>query len=833
MHNGRLHSIDFQVSSKMAFSWLGDSMLKNYFRVAFRNLQRNKGFSAINIVGLAIGLATCLLIMAYVLDELSYDRGNKDAARIYRVDGDIKIGGNQFVSASSPGPMGPILKQDWPEVEREVRFRDYGGFRVRKGSQDIVEEKVIYADSTLFSVFTLPMIAGDPATALKEPRTVVVTATIARKYFNSTDIVGRTLVMNDNTNYKITGVIKDVPANTHFNFDFFVSLSESDESRDPNQWVNDNFNTYLLLKKGVDAKKLEARFNDIVDKYIGPLQGAIVHSSMKEFVKSGNYIRYSLMPLTDIHLHSDKVAELGPNGSIEYVYIFGAIAAFILLIACVNFMNLSTARSSNRATEVGIRKVLGSLRSQLIFQFITESVVVSCIAMVLALGIAWLLLPYFNQLAGKNIHPDLLSRPWMIPALAAMVILVGLLAGSYPAFFLSAFRPVLVLKGSIAAGFRTGWLRNSLVVFQFGISILLIVGTMVIYNQLSFIRNKKIGFNREQVLVVQNCYALGDQAKAFKDNVLGLAGVQGATMTSFVPTANQYNGETYFLNSSMDQASDINVQSWPVDDQYIPVLGMEMAKGRNFSKEFLTDSQAVVINEAAARLMGLPDPVNHILYEMPHPATAKPNTWKIIGVVKDFNFNSLREQVTPVVLFPRADQGSMAFRIHSHDVSGLVAEVEARWKKMAPMQPFSYSFMDNDFNALYKAENRMGAISICFSVLAIFIACLGLFGLAAYAAEQRTREIGVRKVLGATVTNIVTLLSKDFLGLVAISAVIAFPLSWWFMHRWLQGFAYRISIGWPVFGLAALLVTVIALVTVSLQAIKAAIANPAKSLKSE
>jgi putative ABC transport system permease protein len=817
----------------MAFSWLVGSMLKNYFRVAFRNLQRNKGFSAINIVGLAIGLATCLLIMAYVLDELSYDRGNKDAARIYRVDGDIKIGGNKFVCASSPGPMGPTLKQDWPEVEQEVRFRDYGGFRVRKGAQDIVEEKVIYADSTLFSVFTLPMIAGDPATALKEPRTVVVTATIARKYFNSTDIVGRTLVMNDNTNYKITGVIKDVPANTHFNFDFFVSLSESDESRDPNQWPNDNFNTYLLLKKGVDAKKLEARFNDIVDKYIGPLQGAIVHSSMKEFVKSGNYIRYSLMPLTDIHLHSNKVAELGPNGDIEYVYIFGAIAAFILLIACVNFMNLSTARSSNRATEVGIRKVLGSLRSQLVFQFITESVVVSCIAMVLALGIAWLLLPYFNQLAGKNIHPDLLSRPWMIPMLVAMVIFVGLLAGSYPAFFLSAFRPVLVLKGSIAAGFRTGWLRNSLVVFQFGISILLIVGTMVIYNQLSFIRNKKIGFNREQVLVVQNCYALGDQAKAFKDNVLGLAGVQGATMTSFVPTANQYNGETYFLNSSMDQASDINVQSWPVDDQYIPVLGMEMAKGRNFSKEFLTDSQAVVINEAAARLMGLPDPVNHILYEMPHPATAKPNIWKIIGVVKDFNFSSLREQVTPVVLVPRADQGSMAFRIHSHDVSGLVAEVEARWKKMAPMQPFSYSFMDSDFNALYKAENRMGAISICFSVLAIFIACLGLFGLAAYAAEQRTREIGVRKVLGATVTNIVTLLSRDFLGLVAISAVIAFPLSWWFMHQWLQGFAYRISIGWPVFGLAALLVTVIALVTVSLQAIKAAIANPAKSLKSE
>ena len=808
-------------------------MLKNYFRVAVRNLQRNKGFSAINIVGLAIGLATCLLIMAYVLDELSYDRFNQNADRIYRVDGDIKLGGNQFVCATSPGPMGPTLKQDWPEVEQEVRMQEHGWLGVRKGTQDIVEEKVVFADSTLFSVFTLPMIAGDPATALREPHTMVVTETIARKYFNSTDIVGRTLIINDNANYKITGVIKDVPANAHFNFDFFVSLSESDESRDPNQWTNDNFSTYLLLKKGVDPKKLAARFDDIVDKYIGPLQGAIVHTSMKDFVKSGNYIRYSLMPLTDIHLHSDKVAELGPNGSIEYAYIFGAIAGFILLIACVNFMNLSTARSSNRATEVGIRKVLGSLRSQLILQFITESVIVSFIAMLLALGIAWLLLPYFNQLASKNIHPDLLTRPWLIPSLAAMVIFVGLLAGSYPAFFLSAFRPVLVLKGSITAGFRTGWLRNSLVVFQFGISILLIVGTMVIYSQLSFIRNKRIGFNRDQVLIVQNCYALGGQAEAFKENVLGLAGVQGATMTSYLPTANLYDGESYFLSPSMDERNHINVQHWAVDDQYIPVLGMEMAKGRNFSKDFLTDSQAVVINEAAARLIGLPDPVNHILYEMPHPATAKPNVWKIIGVVKDFNFNSLREQVTPLVLVPGREQGSMAFRIHSHNVTGLVAEVEARWKKMAPMQAFSYSFMDNDFNALYKSENRMGGISICCSVLAIFIACLGLFGLAAYAAEQRTREIGVRKVLGATVTNIVTLLSRDFLGLVAISAVIAFPLSWWFMHRWLQGFAYRISIGWSVFALAALMVTLIALLTVSLQAIKAAMANPARSLKAE
>jgi putative ABC transport system permease protein len=551
-------------------------MFKNYFRVAFRNLQRNKGFSVINIAGLAIGLATCLLIMVYVLDELSYDRFNENAERIYRVDGDIKIGGNRFVSASAPGPMGPALRQDYPEVEQETRFRNHGGFLVRKGARNIIENNVIYADSTLFRVFTLPMVAGDPATALREPHTVVVTEKIARKYFNNTDIVGRSLIVNDSINYKVTGVIKDLPPNAHFDFDFFVSLSELAESRDPMQWTNDNFNTYILLKKGADPKGLESHLDDMVNKYVGPLQGAIIHSSMKEFIKGGNYIRYSLMPLTDIHLHSNKVAELGINGSIEYVYIFAAIAGFILLIACVNFMNLSTARSSNRATEVGIRKVLGSLRSQLIFQFIAESILVSFIAMFLALGIVWLLLPYFNHLAAKEMSLDLFTRPWLIASLAALAIFAGVLAGSYPAFFLSAFRPVLVLKGRLSTGFRSGWLRNSLVVFQFGISILLIVGTLVIYRQLHYIRNKKIGYDREQVLIVQNSYSLGNDAKTFKKDILGQAGVQGATMTEFLPTSGQRNAESYFLSPGMDQASDINVQSWRVDDQYIPVLGMEI-----------------------------------------------------------------------------------------------------------------------------------------------------------------------------------------------------------------------------------------------------------------
>ncbi|HEY8958334.1 ABC transporter permease [Chitinophaga sp.] len=807
-------------------------MFRSYFRVAFRNLWKNKEFSAINILGLAIGLATCLLITIYVLDEMSFDRFNRKADRIYRVDADIKFGGTRYDVATATAPMAAALKQDLPEVEQAVRFRDYGGFLVRLNDRNIKEEKVIYTDSTLFNVFSFPLIAGDPATALKQPNTVVITENTARKYFNSTDVVGRNLLINDSINYQVTGVMKALPGQSHLQFDFFASLAGSEESREPN-WLSNNFNTYIVLREGTDPRKTQAKLEQVIDKYIAPQIGSAMNTSMEDFLKTGNYIRYSLMPLTDIHLHSNKGYELSANSAIQYVYIFSAIAMFILLIACVNFMNLSTARSANRAKEVGIRKVLGSVRPQLIVQFITESMLISFIAMILAFGIAWLLLPYFNGLAGKEMTIGLSSAPWLAPASLGIAVLVGLLAGSYPAFFLSAFKPVLVLKGTIANGFRTGLLRNSLVVFQFSISIFLIVGTMVIYKQLNFIRNKQLGFNRSQVLIMQNTQPLGSHARAFKQELLAMNGVEGATMTSYLPTSTLRNDNPLFLEPVPDKENAISMQTWSVDDQYIPVLGMEVVKGRNFSKNFATDSQAVVINEAAARLMGLKDPLNQKIYEFREGMQSKEmDAYHIIGVVKDFNFNSLREQVTPLALFLRENRGSMAFRVHGNNIPQLVAQMEEKWKATIPNQPFSYSFMDDDFNALYKSENRMGKISLSFSVLAIFIACLGLFGLAAYAAEQRTREIGIRKVLGATATNIVNLLSRDFLKLVMISILFAFPAGWWVMHRWLQDFAYRINIGWQVFGLAALMAVVIALLTVSFQAIRAALTDPVRSLRS-
>jgi putative ABC transport system permease protein len=808
-------------------------MLRNYIKVAFRSLWKSKGYSAINIFGLAIGLATCLLIMLYVMDELGYDKYNEKADRIYRVDSDIKFGGNHFVLAVAPEPMAPAIKKDYPEVEQSTRMRGYGGFLVKKGNENLQEDNVIYADSTLFSVFTLPMIAGNPTTALVEPRSVVITETIAKKYFNSTDVVGKFLTINDTSNLKITGVIKDIPKQSHFNFNFFVALNRSVPDWEKNNWLSNNLNTYIVLKKDADPKKLAARLDEMVDKYIGPQAADIMKVNLEDFRKSGNHVYYTLTPLTSIHLHSNKTSELAGNSSIQYVYIFSAIAIFILLIACINFMNLSTARSSSRAKEVGVRKVLGSMRSNLVSQFLTESILISFIALLLALCAAGLLLPYFNQLSSKELSLGLFSKSWLLPSLIALALVVGLLAGSYPAFFLSAFKPIQVLKGKLATGFKSGWLRSSLVVFQFTISIFLIVGTIVIYRQLNYIRSKNIGYNREQVLVLQNTNALGQQTRTFRDDILRMSGVENATMTGYLPTSGWRSDNPLYPQADMDQKKAVSMQVWYIDDRYIPTLGMQMAQGRNFSTQFPTDSAGVIINESAAKLLGFKDLANKELYSMDDFPASNLTRLKVIGIVKDFNFSSLRDQVTPLAFRFGTQRASIAARVNTKNMPALIAQLETKWKTMAPGQPFRYTFMDEDFNNLYHSEQRTGKIFISFAVLAIFIACLGLFGLVTYAAEQRTKEIGIRKVLGASVSNIVGMLSKDFLVLVAVSSLIAFPVAWWAMNKWLQDFAYRVDIGWWIFLLAGALAIIVALTTVSFQAIRAALMNPVKSLRTE
>jgi putative ABC transport system permease protein len=810
-------------------------MLKNYFKVALRNLWKSKGFSAINIIGLAAGLGVCLLILLYVVDEMSYDKYNTRADRIYRLDADIYFNNTGFTAAVSPKPLAKALKTDYPQVEQMVRTNYAGDVMVKKGGNFIQDHHLVFADSTFFQVFTLPMVAGDPATALNEPNSIVIDESAARRYFNSTDVVGRTLELENKAVCKVTGVIRDMPLQSHFHFSFIRPLHDryNYNHNDDNDWLSNNYISYILARPGVSKDFLQGRVDATVDNYLSKQLQDLLHTSTQDMKKQGNYFKYHLMPLLDIHLHSNKSYEFEANGNINYVTIFSFIAVLILLIACVNFMNLSTARSANRAKEVGIRKVAGSTQGHLILQFLLESVLLSFFSLLLALGIALLLLPMFNTLAGKELHAGMLFSGRFLSVLVALVFLVGCIAGSYPAFYLSGFQPIQVLKGKIASGFKGSWLRSSLVVFQFTISIMLIIGTLVIYNQLNYIRSRELGFNREQVLVIHGAYEAGDPIKSFRQDLLKLPGVVDATLSGDLPASSGgYSQNGWFRDPTMDAKRVTVMTTLFVDEHYIPALGMKIVKGRNFSEDFPTDSVGIIMNESAAELLGMKDPINEKMYR-PKDNNMTPLAMHVVGVVKDFNFNSMHEKVGPLIMQLADNRGKMAIRLRPGTATAMVHQIEARWQTMAHGLPFSYTFMDNDFNNLYHAEQQTGQVFITFAIFAILIACLGLFGLVTYAAEQRMKEIGVRKVLGAKVSGIVALLSKDFTRLVVISALIAFPLAWWGMNQWLQSFAYRIGVSWWIFLVAGSAAMLIALLTVSTQAVRAALANPVKSLRAE
>jgi len=806
-------------------------MIKNYLKVALRNLWKHKGYSAINIFGLAVGLATCLLILLYVTDELSYDRYNDKAGRIYRVNTDIKMGDGNLHLAVASDPMGATLKKDYPQVEEYTRvYASEGAKLVKKGTQFIKEQYVANADSTFFNVFTLPVVAGDTKTALNEPNTVVITESTAKKYFETINALGKILEA-DKTPYKVTAVIKDIPHNSHFHFDFLFSMDNVDYQF--GNFLSNNFQTYILLRPGTDYKKFEKNFEQVIDKYVLPQAKQYMQvSSMEDFKKAGNMLEYSLMPLTDIHLHSDRFPELGTNGNIQYVYIFGAVALFVLLIACINFMNLSTARSANRAKEVGIRKVLGTERKTLIKQFLIESTLTVFLSLAIAIAVAYLVLPFFNDIAAKSLSLHDLVSTKILPWLVALPFVIGVLAGSYPAFFLSGFNPVTVLKGNTSSLFKRSNLRSVLVIFQFTASIMLITGTIIVYRQLDYIQTKKLGFNKDQVLVVNDVYALNKTAMAFKEDVLHMPGVVSSTLSSFLPVStSSRNDMTFSKEAVMDTKNALNMQRWSVDYDYIRTLGMEIAKGRNFSKDFGADSTAIVINETTATLMALNDPVGKKIYTSDN--NNKTISYTIIGVVKNFNFESLRQNIGPLCMVLGRSTGFASFKVNTGNVQNLVAQIEGKWKSMAPAMPFSYRFLDEAFDSMYRDEQRIGKVAISFAVLAIVIACLGLLGLATYMAERRTKEVGIRKVLGASVSNITTMLSGDFIKLVGISIMIATPAAWWAMNKWLQDFAFRTPLSWWIFLLAGAMAILIALVTVSFQAIKAAIGNPIKSLRTE
>jgi len=806
-------------------------MFRNYLKVALRNLWKSKGFTAINIIGLASGLGVCLLIVLYVTDELSYDRFNVNANRIYRLDADIYFNSTQFTASISPKPLALTLVKECPQVEQMTRINYQNDILIKKGPDWIRDHHVAFADSTFFKVFTIPMVTGDPNTALNEPNSIVIDESAARRYFNSTEVVGKTLEMENKTLCKVTGVMQDFPRQSHFHLSFIRPVRDSYQG-DNDQWLSNNWHSYILVRPDVDRAFLQSRVNATVDKYLGRQLQAMLHTSIADMNHQGAHFIYHLMPLADIHLHSQKSYEMEPNGSAVYIYVFSFIAILIMVIACVNFMNLSTARSANRAKEVGIRKVAGSTKGHLITQFLTESVLLSFFSLLLGLAIALLLLPMFNQLAGKELHAGSLFSLRFLSLLVILVLLVGCLAGSYPAFYLSSFQPIMVLKGKVASGFKGGLLRSILVVVQFVISIALIISTIVIYNQLNYIRNRDVGFDRDQVLLIHNAYLAGDPVKTFRKELTQLTGVADASLSGDLPTQGSgYDQEGWFRTPNLDAKGAVVLTNLFVDEHYIPTLGMKIVQGRNFSHDFPTDSTGLILNESAIQLLGWKDPISHLFYR---PGDSmKSVAYHVIGVVKDFNFSSLHDKVGPLVINMGDNRGSLAVRLRGGNIFATQAQIESKWKAMANGVPFTYTFMDDDFNRLYQSEKQTEQLFISFAVFAILIACLGLLGLVTYAAEQRTKEIGIRKVLGASVSGIVGLLSKDFTLLIGIAAIIAFPVAWWAMYKWLQTFAYRTGISWWIFLVAGVAALAIALLTVSIQTIRAAVANPVKSLRSE
>jgi putative ABC transport system permease protein len=818
-------------------------MIKNYFKVAWRNLEKNKVFSFINIIGLSVGLTCCMLITVYLYNELSYDKYHKNADRLYQLGTTFVKDGKEDKTPNTPAPMAAAMKQEFPDIQEAARImtlfaEDKTLLQYKEGDaapKSFYETKGYLADQSFFRLFTYHFIEGDAAAALRDPNSIVINEEIAKRFFGDQPALNKVIHVNSNTDgefdLKVTGVFRPINKPSQIEARFFISIPGGNMDQFMKQQTdmvsNNMFNSFFLLKPGADAKKLEAKFPSFVDKY------------MRSGLKAAGFDKKQfLISIKDRHLYSGLDNDVVASGtvSVTYLYILGSIAIFTLLIACINFMNLSTARSSKRSAEVGIRKVLGAEKRSLVKQFLGESLLMSAMAFVIALVMTKMLLPAFSRVSGKSLSLDFSQQWYIVAGFFTLALLTGLLAGSYPAFYLSSFRPVKVLKGRFTNSLSAIALRKALVVFQFIISVVLIIASVVIMNQMRYLRSTDLGFVKDQQVVIplrsttaKNIYA------SLKNEIKNNPQVENVGATLYYPgILNPSDMGLYKDGKTVNDSKDVHT-NW-VDESLLQTLGIKASAGRLFSKEFPSDtSSRIILNEAAINQLGFRSPQEAVGGKVKFDWRGQTYTWTVIGVVKDFHFRDLHVPIGPYG-FQLNNQPSYNYLIvhaKASEVASLLKFLGATWHKLNPNEPFEYTFLDEDFQKNYKAESRLSAIVGYFTVIAILISCLGLFGLATFSAEQRIKEIGVRKVLGASVTGIVALLSKDFLKLVGISIIIASPAAWWIMNKWLQDFAYRTNISWTVFVITTITALLIALITISFQAIRAAIVNPVRSLRTE
>ena len=794
-------------------------MLKNLLRVALRNLKRDKWYSLLNILGLTIGITFGLLLIFYIKDELSFDRYNVKLDRIFRITSFIKEPEKDTLRwTSTQNPLGPTLKREYPEVEEAVRMVGGGKNMYQLGDLKLYIEKVYFTDSNVFRVFTYPMLEGDARTALVAPHSMVLTESVAKEFYGkTTGVVGKSLRDDKGEIYKITGVVKDVPMNSHLRFNLLVSLSTLGKDFDQN-WGGFGIYTYVLLKPNVDAAMFQRKLLPMYDKYMAPI-----------FAKYNIKIHYGVEPVGDIHLHSDYQGEPEELGDISYVYIFGSVALFMLLIACINYMNLATARSARRAKEIGIRKVTGSTRSQLVAQFLVESVLTAVFALVVSIGCIALLLPLFNSLSGKSISFGSLMEPSTFVIQVAVILFVGLVGGSYPAFYLSKFNPVDVLKGSLSKGSSNVVLRRILVVLQFSISMIMIICTWVVYNQLNYLRNRDLGFDKNEVLTL-GVNANGDVRSkiiAFKNEMRKNPRVISVSTSQAVP-GNEV-GFNLFAVQSKNGFVNQGVYVYGADEDYVRTLGMKMVKGRNF--DGLDDTlHSIIVNQNMVKYFEWDNPIGK---RVKFPGDTSGRFWEVVGVVKDFNQKSLYNPITPLIIRYSPDNNGFQLKLDPKNIPATIAGIEKTWKTDFPDLPFSYTFLDQDFDSKYVADQKRGKIFTSFSILTVFITCLGLLGLIAFTTQQRQKEISIRKIMGAGIAQIVPLLTTNFILLVGISCLIACPVAGLFMHKWLKIFTYSTGLQVMPFVFSALTVLLISMMTVIFHTLKAAVANPSKSLRTE